>query len=164
MSKLELLIIHCTATPEGRPVSKADIVKWHTSSVQDGGRGWKQVGYSDMIHLNGLLENLVPYNENDEVEKWEITNGAVGTNAKARHIVYVGGTDKNGKAKDTRTLEQVNTLKQYVLRLIELHPRVKIAGHNQFAKKDCPSFHVPSWLRSLGVSEVNIYKAEPLIL
>ncbi len=40
MGKLKYLVIHCTATPEGREVSSADIRKWHTSPVAQGGRGW----------------------------------------------------------------------------------------------------------------------------
>jgi len=56
MAKLKYLVIHCTATPEGREVSSADIRKWHTSPVAQGGRGWKQVGYTDLFHLNGGVE------------------------------------------------------------------------------------------------------------
>ena len=51
MAKLKYLVIHCTATPEGREVSSADIRKWHTSPVSQGGRGWKQVGYLSLIHI-----------------------------------------------------------------------------------------------------------------
>ena len=40
---LQYLVIHCTATPEGREVSAADIRRWHTSPPSEGGRGWKQV-------------------------------------------------------------------------------------------------------------------------
>ena len=65
--KLTYLIIHCTATPEGREVTSDEIRKWHTSPPPKG-RGWKQVGYSDMIHLDGTLENLVPYNNDDIVD------------------------------------------------------------------------------------------------
>jgi len=155
--KLELLVIHCTATPEGRVVTPADIKKWHLSPIPQG-RGWKQVGYSDMILLNGDLVNLVPYDENDEVEKWEITNGAVGINGRARHIVYVGGMDVlNQNAKDTRTERQLTTMIGYIYRTVALHPDIKIAGHNQFAPKACPSFDVPQWLDLIGLEPKNIY-------
>lgn len=53
MAKLKYLVIHCTATAESREVSSADIRRWHTASVSEGGRGWKQVGYTDLFHLNG---------------------------------------------------------------------------------------------------------------
>ena len=156
--KLELLVIHCTATPEGREVTRDDIERWHTLPVSLGGRGWKQVGYSDMIMLDGELVNLVPYNDDNEVDPWEVTNGVKGINGKARHIVYVGGTDSKGNAKDTRTVPQLSTMIDYIDDMIEKHPDIKIAGHNQFAPKACPSFDVPTWLEELGIPDKNIYE------
>lgn len=104
MAKLKYLVIHCTATPEGREVSSADIRKWHTSPVNQGGRGWKQVGYTDLFHLQGGVERLVNNNEDAQVDPWEVTNGAKGYNSVSRHIVYAGGVAKDGKTpKDTRT-------------------------------------------------------------
>jgi hypothetical protein len=159
MAKLELLCIHATATPEGRPVYPDDIRKWHLSPVDQGGRGWKQVGYSDMILLEGTLVGLVKYNDDDVVDAWEVTNGASGINSKTRHIVYVGGTDKKGVAKDTRTLEQKATLSDYVLRFVKRYPNAKVCGHYQFnPNKACPSFDVIKWCRGIGVPESNIYK------
>lgn len=160
MSKLQLLCIHCTATPEGRAVYPDDIRRWHLSPISEGGRGWSKVGYSDMIMLNGMPINLVKYNDDDIVDPWEITNGAVGINKIARHVVYVGGIDKDGKPKDTRTPEQLETMKSYVRTFITKHPDAKICGHNQFAPKACPSFDVPKWLRSIGIPENNIYEKE----
>ena len=105
MAKLKYLVIHCTATPEGRDVSAADIRRWHTAPVSAGGRGWKQVGYTDLIHTDGRVERLVANNEDANVDPWEITNGAAGYNSVSRHIVYAGGVDADNvqKAKDTRT-------------------------------------------------------------
>ena len=91
MSKpMKYLVIHCTATPEGREVSAADIRHWHTDPVSKGGRGWKQVGYTDLIHLDGSVERLVENNEDANVDDWEVTNGAAGYNSVSRHIVYAG--------------------------------------------------------------------------
>ena len=53
---MKYLVIHCTATPEGREVSSKEIRAWHTNPVSQGGRGWKQVGYTDMVHLDGRVE------------------------------------------------------------------------------------------------------------
>lgn len=182
--QLKYLVIHCTATPEGRDVYPDEIDRWHRDpcpvaggyqymgrlypTVEDlpievrpehrRGRGWRQVGYRDMILLNqGMLVNLVPYNNDDVVDGWEITNGVAGINAESAHVVYVGGCDKDMKPKDTRTADQKETLKQYVQAFLKNHPTAKVAGHNQFANKACPSFDVPTWLRSIGVEEENIY-------
>jgi len=181
--KLTLLVLHCTATPEGRPVGPDQIRDWHLSPAPQPngkllymgklynsdaelpkevqgkrGRGWKQVGYTDMILLSGVPVRLVANNEDGVVDAWEITNGAVGVNYTARHIVYVGGTDKKGAAKDTRNKEQLLTMTSYVRNFISKHPNVRVAGHNQFASKACPSFDVPAWLKSIGVADKNIYK------
>ena len=162
MKKLEFLVLHCTATPEGRVVTKEDIIRWHTASKEKGGRGWKQVGYSDMICLDGSLVNLVPHNENDFVDPWEITNGASGINSRSRHIVYAGGLDKSAKnPKDTRTEKQKQTMESYVKEMIKKHPEIKVMGHYQAPDaggKACPSFVVPKWLESIGISIQNIFR------
>lgn len=160
-NKLNYLVIHCTATPEGREVTKEDIIKWHTSPVHLGGRGWNRPGYADMIYLNGDLVNLIPFNTDDFVDQWEISNGVVGLNGNARHIVYAGGMDKENKSqKDTRTKEQLATLETYVKYTIKRHPKILVLGHNEAPNshgKACPSFDVGGWLRSIGIAEANIY-------
>ena len=150
MAKLQYLVIHCTATPEGREVSAADIRRWHTSPAPTG-RGWRQVGYTDLFHLDGSVERLVNNNEDGNVDPWEITNGAAGYNSVSRHIVYAGGCDANMQQKDTRTAEQKEALKKYVLDFHARHPDVRIVGHNQLAAKACPSFDVPQWLATIGI-------------
>mgnify|MGYP003231940847 CR=1 FL=1 len=130
--ELLYLVLHCTATKEGREVSADEIRRWHTSPVALGGRGWKQVGYTDLIHLNGSVERLVANNEDAWVDDWEITNGAKGYNSVSRHVVYAGGLASDGKTpKD----------------------KVKIIGHNQVAAKACPSFNVPAWLAKIGIKQ-----------
>ena len=61
-----------------------------------------------MIHLDGKVERLVRNNEDMQVDAFEVTNGAKGYNAVARHIVYVGGVAADGTPKDTRTEAQRN--------------------------------------------------------
>lgn len=152
---VEYLIIHCTASREGFDITGEDIRRCHLAPPPTG-RGWKQVGYTDLIHLNGTIERLVPNNDDAFVDGWEITNGATGMNSTSRHIVYAGGCDSHGNPKDTRTPAQRMALKNFVLNIIKKVPDIKIAGHNQFAAKACPSFSVPLWLREIGVPAKNI--------
>lgn len=153
--KLKYLVIHCTATPAGREVTGDDIRRWHTSPVSQGGRGWKQVGYTDLFHLDGSVERLVSNNEDMNVDPWEVTNGAAGYNSVSRHVVYAGGVDANdvNKAVDTRTPAQKEAMKRYVLDFHRRFPGVRIVGHNQLAAKACPSFDVPEWLESIGIKQ-----------
>lgn len=174
--ELNYLVIHCTATPEGRDIQKDDIVRWHMSPKSKGGRGWDRLGYSDMIYLDGSLVNLTPYNQDNKVDPWEITWGAKGINSRSRHVVYTGGLKLDPELEmlgeddlddipfndkyvpnDTRTPAQLDTMEVYVRYMIKRHPNIKVAGHNQFASKACPSFNVPKWLRSIGIEEKNIY-------
>jgi len=151
--KQKYLVIHCTATPEGREVSAADIKRWHTSPPPTG-RGWKQVGYTDLIHLDGSVERLVANNGDEWVDPWEITNGVAGKNSVSRHIVYAGGCAKDGKTpKDTRTAAQKAALLKYVESFHAKHPTVSIVGHNELAAKACPSFDVQKWLAEVGIKQ-----------
>ena len=157
MSELKHLVIHCTDTLPNREVTSKEIRSWHTSPVALGGRGWRQVGYADMIHIDGKVENLVPYNSDSIVENWEITNGATGFNGNSRHVVYVGGKGFDGKGLDTRTQAQKVALEKYVKEFLRLHPTCKVAGHYQVnSGRECPSFNVTNWLKSIGISQNNI--------
>lgn len=158
MGKLKYLVIHCTATPEGRDISKKDIEKWHLVE-----RGWSRVGYSDMIHINGDLENLIEFDQDDNVDSWEISNGARGFNGISRHVVYIGGARRTKPSwsryyppKDTRTDAQKQTLLTYVQFMILRHPEIKVIGHNEISNKACPSFDVSKWLRDNCINEKNI--------
>lgn len=151
---MKYLVLHCTATPEGREVTSGEIRHWHTDPVKKGGRGWKQVGYTDMIHLDGRVERLVRNNEDAEVDPCEVTNGAKGYNTVSRHVVYVGGVSKDGKtAKDTRTEAQLKAMTAYVRDFHARFPQIRIVGHGELpgVKKACPSFDVAAWLRSIGI-------------
>ncbi len=153
MAGLKYLVLHCTATPGGREVTGADIRRWHTSPVSAGGRGWKQVGYTDLIHLDGRVERLVGNNEDANVDPWEITNGAKGYNSVSRHVVYAGGCDSSMNPKDTRTSAQLKAMEAYVKDFHRRFPDVRIIGHNEVAAKACPSFDVQKWLRSIGINQ-----------
>ncbi len=149
--ELQYLVLHCTATPAGREVTADEIRAWHTAPPPRG-RGWKQVGYTDLIHLDGRRERLVDNNEDARVDPWEITNGASGYNSTSRHVVYVGGVATDGRTpRDTRTPAQRREMERYVKDFHRRFPRVKIVGHNQLAAKACPSFDVPAWLKSIGI-------------
>lgn len=154
--KVELLVIHCTATPEGRDVTGDDVRHWHTDPIEKGGRGWRQVGYRHLIRFNGV-ETLVPDNGDENIDANEITNGAFGVNAKSIHICYVGGMDRARKfGKDTRTSLQKTLMKKIVIDYIQKFPWIKVCGHYKVNQTNCPDFPVESWLKEIGVESKNI--------
>ena len=160
----EYLIIHCTATPEGRSVTPQTVKNWHTLPPPKG-RGWSRVGYSDLILLDGTRYQFVKHNMDKWIDPEEITNGAEGMNSVSRHVCYVGGlsADKTS-AKNTLTDAQAHMLSSIIAEVLAYAPDIQIAGHNQFSNKACPSFFVPDFLRnrcSIKVAEKNIYINDP---
>lgn len=127
MRKINEIIVHCTATPEGREVTVQDIDRWHRQ------RGWKGIGYHYVVYLDGSIKGGRP----------EETTGAhcTGHNAGSIGVVYVGGTDKEGRSKDTRTEAQKKALRSLLKHLKTKYPNAKIAGHRDYAAKDCPCFN-----------------------
>ncbi len=156
---LQLLVIHCTATPSNMPIDKNKIIKMHTLPENQGGRGWKVPGYSDIITLNGSIQNIVKYNKDTIIQACEITNGATGYNRVARHVVYAGGLDSiTHQPKNTLNPKQDTALKYYCKNFIKLYPHARIIGHNQVANKACPCFNVPDKVISWGIPEENTIK------
>lgn len=158
MGKLQYGIIHTTLTPEHREVTAEEIKSWHMDPPPRG-RGWDRPGYSDMIHLDGSLENLAQFDQDQIVEAHEMTWGVGGKNSISRHIVLVGGQDGAHRPKDTRTPAQKGTLSIYIKHSILRHPQIKWGGHYQFddAKPFCPGWDVVEYLRAIGVKDKNIY-------
>lgn len=156
--KLKYLVIHCLATPDTMRVTKEMLKDWHMSP-KPRGRGWDRLGYADMIHRDGVLENLTPYDEDDLVESNEITWGATGVNSVSRHIALEGGKSYNpdGSFEPMFTPMQAITLIKYVKDFLKQHPTAKIAGHYDFANKACPNFHVRKFLLDHRVKPENIH-------
>lgn len=123
------IIIHCSATPEGKDYTVADIRRWHKQ------QGWSDIGYHYIIYRNGHVEPGRDVN----------VAGAhcEGHNAKTIGVCYIGGVSKDGKtAKDTRTLAQKAALLSLLTDLKMMYPQARIVGHRDYDTKGkaCPSF------------------------
>lgn len=121
------IIVHCTATPEGKDYTVEDIRRWHKQ------QGWSDIGYHYVVYRNGHVEP----GRSVKVAGAHCT----GHNSHSIGVVYVGGVSADGKtAKDTRTEEQKEALAKLLTELRVLYPEAKIYGHRNFANKACPSF------------------------
>lgn len=122
------IIVHCTATPEGRMETVDSIRRMHKAN------GWADIGYHYVVYLDGSIHegrsaNLVGAH-------------CEGYNANSIGVVYVGGVDKRMKEKDTRTDAQKDALIKLLKDLRRIYPKAKIYGHRDLDKKGkaCPSF------------------------
>ena len=145
--RIDEILIHCTATPEGSPRTVEQIRAQHKA------QGWSDIGYQYVVYLDGTVHE----GRNVDIAGAHCTNH----NAHSIGIVYVGGLEnrpgvpyKQLRAKDTRTPAQKASLLGLLMDLRLLYPQAKIKGHRDCSPdknhngtiepsewiKDCPSF------------------------
>lgn len=133
MRNIDKIIIHCTATPEGREVTVEEVTRWHKA------RGFRTIGYHYLIGLDGRVHKGRPVSE--------IGSHCIGQNAHSIGVCYVGGLETDPrKPKDTRTAAQRKSLRELVNDLNRRFPKATIHGHREFAAKACPCFDVRTQL------------------
>lgn len=120
------IIVHCSATEEGKHYSVETIRKWHVA------RGFKDIGYNYVVYLDGSIHE----GRNVNIAGAHTTNH----NARSIGICYIGGLDKKHKPKDTRTDAQKAALLKLIRALKKLYPNATVHGHREFANKACPCF------------------------
>lgn len=136
MRQITQIIIHCSATPEGKDYTVADIDRWHKA------RGFKMIGYHYVIYRDGSIHTGRPLEM--------VGAHCTGHNTHSIGICYIGGIAPNGRAKDTRTPAQKEALRKLIYDLrhqppspLIPHPSsLEVHGHREFANKDCPCFDV----------------------
>lgn len=129
MRTINKIIIHCSATPQGKAFTVKDIDLWHRN------RGFSMIGYHYVIYLDGSIHDGRPL----------AMQGAhtLGQNTGSIGICYIGGVGEDGKTpKDTRTVAQKEALVNLIDSLQTAYPEATVHGHNEFANKACPSFDV----------------------
>lgn len=129
--KINEIIVHCTATAEGKDFKVSDIDKWHRA------KGWDGIGYHQVVYLDGSVHPGRPMDK--------VGAHCLGHNQNSIGVVYVGGVASDGKTpKDTRTPEQKAALRKLLTDLKRKYPGATIHGHRDFANKACPSFDATS--------------------
>lgn len=139
------IIIHCSATPEGRDYTVDAIRADHKR------QGWSDIGYHYVIYRDGTIH------EGRDVDLVGAHCNKNGHNQYSIGVCYIGGLEnKKGvpyaklKAKDTRTEAQKAALLSLLLELKKMYPQAQIWGHHNFDMgKDCPSFNAREEYRRL---------------
>ncbi len=135
MREISKLIVHCSATPEGRHTTVQEIDQWHRA------RGWKGIGYHYVIYLDGSIH--------EGRAEHRVGAHCAGQNAHSIGICYIGGVAKDGRPKDTRTDAQKQALVTLLKELKAKYPNATIHGHREFAAKACPSFDAKHEYRNI---------------
>ena len=145
MRPIDLVLIHCAATPNGTPFTAADIDAWHRE------RGFQRtmefrkrqnpalaaIGYHFVVYLNGACATGRHLDE--------VGAHAAGHNANSIGICLIG-TDRFSRA-------QWEMLRANVWAMRARYPGARVLGHRDLpgVKKSCPGFDVAAWLAGDGV-------------
>mgnify|MGYP003642311506 FL=1 len=120
------LIIHCSATPNGRHHNADEIHRWHLDN------GWDGIGYHWVITVDGKLQAGRP-------EYW-MGSHARGHNQSSIGVCMIGTDEFNS--------EQWAILENLVREKMIQYPGIKVIGHNEVSSKTCPGFDVQWWLKN----------------
>ena len=144
------IILHCTADKEGVNNTVESIRNYHVNHNH-----WADIGYHYVIYLDGSIHVGRPVSVVGAhcLDK-DMNPISVG-------VAYVGGLDKNCKAKDTRTPAQKEALYRLVHDLLLAYPGSIVNCHNEFSTKACPSFQIETfreeyaaWLEANNIHDV----------
>ena len=152
MRDINLIVVHCSATPANVDVGAAEIRKWHQAL------GWRDIGYHYVIRRSGVVEPGRP--------EAEVGAHAAPHNTNSIGVCLVGGVGKNGKGENNFTPAQFAALRTKLDDLRSRYPKTRICGHRDLSPdlngdgvvepaewiKECPSFEVSTWCESVSIS------------
>lgn len=133
MRKIDLIVIHCSATRPSMDVGAAEIKQWHKA------RGFRTIGYHYVVRLDGTIER--------GRSEYQMGAHCAGYNAFSLGVCYVGGLNQQGEPADTRTPAQRRSLQRLMNELKKKYPLARVVGHRDLNKhKACPCFDVATSL------------------
>lgn len=132
--KTDYIVVHCADTKADMDIGKKEIDQWHKA------RGWKGIGYHDVIRRDGTLE----FGRGKD----DVGAHVEGYNTTSVGICLVGGKGEDGEPENNFTPEQFKTLER-VLDFYKIqHPSAAIVGHRDLnPHKACPCFDVKQWVK-----------------
>lgn len=142
MRKINLIVIHCSATREDQCYTEFDLERDHRR------RGFQGAGYHFYIRKDGKIVNT------REIER--MGAHVKGYNQHSIGVCYEGGLDCHGKPKDTRTKLQERSLRIVTNGLLAEFPESRVCGHRDLSPdlnkngeiepeewiKQCPCYEV----------------------
>jgi N-acetyl-anhydromuramyl-L-alanine amidase AmpD len=130
---IDLIVVHCSATPPDMDIGADTIRDWHVND-----NGWSDIGYHYVIKRNGDMEKGRP----DHISGAHVR----GHNQGSIGICLIGGVDRDGNPDCNFTQNQFYALEVLLSRLKTDYSNPELKGHRDLdSGKACPSFDVQSW-------------------
>lgn len=138
--KITMIVIHCSASPNGRATSVDTIDAWHRERGFSRKQLWRDylnpalssIGYHFVIDVDGMVYT--------GRHPDEIGAHAQGNNSNSLGVCMVG--------TDMFSLKQWQALRDLVQHQSRINNGADIKGHRDLPRvaKDCPGFSVDDWL------------------
>lgn len=115
--RIDLILVHCTATPDGKDYTVENIREWHTAKPPKG-QGWADIGYHYVVYRDGSVHL------GRDVDL--IGAHCEGYNTHSIGVCYVGGMSADGdRNEDTRTDAQKLALLDLLVKMRQLYPNAQ---------------------------------------
>lgn len=127
MRKIDMIVVHCSATRSNHPFTVEMLIRSHAECF-----GF--TGYHYYITRDGRIT---------QTRHLQLAGAhARGYNARSVGVCYEGGLDEHGNPADTRTAEQRKSLLTLLRKLKRDYPQARILGHRDLPNvaKECPCF------------------------
>ena len=128
MRNVHTVIVHCSASPQGRGDDAETIHSWHKE------RGFDGIGYHMVILEDGTMQVGRP-------EYWQGAH-ARGHNTGSLGVCLIG---MGGDA----TPQQLQSLAELITGWDNKYNGVEVIGHNNVSDKVCPGFDVKAWWETI---------------
>ena len=133
--KITRIVVHCSATPQGRYHDARDIHLWHKA------RGWAGIGYHYVLLDSGEVQQGRNINYTGAHAK--------GYNKGSLAICLIGGLNDNMIATEKAfTTDQLRVLEKLLSDLQKMYPKAEILGHRDlpYVNKACPCIEVNDYI------------------
>ena len=123
--RIEMLVVHCSDTPDDQPIGAKEIQEMHL------GFGWDGIGYHQVICRDGTREAGRP-------EYWQGAH-VKGVNDRSLSVCLIG--------RNEFTKAQMNSLAALLFDWTARYPGACVLGHREATEthKTCPNFDAAQW-------------------
>ena len=123
--RIEMLVVHCSDTPDDQPIGAKEIQEMHL------GFGWDGIGYHQVIRRDGTREAGRP-------EYWQGAH-VKGVNDRSLSVCLIG--------RNEFTDAQMNSLASLLFDWTARYPDARVLGHRDATEthKTCPNFDAAQW-------------------
>jgi len=124
---VEMLVVHCSDTPDDQPFGAREIQNMHL------GFGWDGIGYHQVIRRDGTRESGRP-------DYWKGAH-VKGVNDRSLGVCLIGRT--------SFTEAQMHSLATLLFEWLKKYPSARVLGHRDAVEthKTCPNFDAAAWWR-----------------